>query len=182
MPQRRAARFVASATLLGGALMALAVAAAAPAPPPATSALPLRCELAAPASGRAGAPFELRFSFTNTGPQALHLLDWNTPFEPGWFNPFVGVTRDGQPLAYRGASVKRGDPAADDYLTLAAHRTRRARADLALAFDLSQPGRYRVEPRLVLHDAARAGTRVPRARDALQPQALPCNAVEFVLK
>ena len=142
----------------------------------------LRCALAAPVAGAVGASIALRFAFTNTGPHAQRLLGWNTPFEPGWFGPYVSVTRDGQPLAYRGASVKRGDPAADDYVALPAHRTRRARAELGAEFDLTQPGRYRVEPQLVLHDVAPAGVRVPRARDALQALTLPCNAIEFVLK
>jgi peptidyl-Lys metalloendopeptidase len=173
MPRRRA---LLAGAALTGALMA------APFPTTAATAPTLRCELTAPAAGRAGAMFELRFAITNTGPHALRVLDWNTPFEPGWFHPFVELTRDGQPLAYRGASMKRGDPAAADYLTLAAHRTRRARADLALAFDLSQPGRYRALPRFVLHDVAPRGAPVPRARDAMQAHPLLCNSVEFELK
>jgi hypothetical protein len=43
---------------------------------------------------------------------------------PGWFHAFVELTRDGQPLACRGASMKRGAPAAADCLTLATRRTR----------------------------------------------------------
>jgi hypothetical protein len=161
-----------------GAVTALPAEAAAGAPPEAA----LHCQLAAPAAGRAGAPFELQFSFSNSGAGRLRLLTWNTPFEPGWFNAFVTVSRDGQPLAYRGASMKRGEPAADDYLTLGAHRTRHAQVDLAAAFDLSQPGRYRVEPRLVLHDVAPVRARLPRPREAHRSRPLACNPVEFELK
>jgi hypothetical protein len=141
----------------------------------------LRCRLTAPATGRPGEPLMLHFAFTNRGPRALRLLTWNTPLEPGWFAPFVSVTRDGEPLEYRGAMMKRGAPAPDDYLEIGAHRTRRAEIDLALAFDLSRPGRYRVEPRLVLHDLAAVDKRRARATDARAPQPLACNAVDFML-
>jgi hypothetical protein len=147
---------------------------------PATAAL--RCELNAPASGRAGAPLLLHFKITNSGSQGVRVLDWNTPFEPGWFAPFVTVSREGQPVTYRGASMKRGDPAASDYLAIGAGRTRHARIDLAEAFDLSRPGHYRVEPQIMLHDVLPAGTPAPRARDAHQALPLACNAAEVDLR
>jgi len=142
----------------------------------------LRCELDAPASGRAGAPLLLHFKITNGGSQGVRVLGWNTPFEPGWFAPFVTLQRDGQPVTYRGASMKRGDPAAQDYVAIGAGRTRHARIDLAEAFDLSRPGHYRVEPQIVLHDVLPSGMHAPRARDAHQAQPLACNAVEFDLR
>ena len=148
---------------------------------PGVASAALTCQLSAPAAGAIGGPLVLRFTITNPGPGALRILDWNTPFEPGWFAPFVALLRDGQAVTYRGASMKRGDPAADDYLAIGARRSRHARVDLAEAFDLSRPGHYRVEPRLTLYDVLPAGARVPRPREALQPQALPCNAVEFDL-
>jgi hypothetical protein len=147
---------------------------------PATAAL--RCVLDVPASGRAGAPLVLHFKITNPGPQGVRVLDWNTPFEPGWFAPFVTLQRDGQAVAYRGASMKRGDPAARDYVSVGAGRVRHARIDLAEAFDLSRPGHYRVEPQIVLHDVMPASTRAPRAREAHHAQPLACNAVEFELR
>jgi len=147
---------------------------------PATAAL--RCELSAPASGRAGAPLLLHFKITNNDSQGVRMLDWNTPFEPGWFAPFVTLQRDGQAVTYRGASMKRGDPAAQDYVAIGAGRVRHARIDLAEAFDLSRPGHYRVEPQIVLHDVLPFGTRAPRPRDAHQAHSLACNAVEFDLR
>ena len=148
---------------------------------PTDAAGPLRCKLTAPATGRPGEALMLHFTFANHGPRALRLLTWNTPLEPGWFAPFVNVTRDGEPLEYRGAMMKRGAPAADDYLEIGAHRTRHAEIDLALGFDLSRPGRYHVEPRIVLHDLASLDARRARAADARAPQSLACNAVDFVL-
>jgi len=148
---------------------------------PARANAALSCQLSAPATGRAGAPLLLRFEITNPGPQALRALDWNTPFEPGWFAPYVTLLRDGQALTYRGATMKRGEPTAQDYVAIGAGRARHARIDLAEAFDLSHPGHYRVEPQIILHDVLPAGTRAPRARDAHRAQPLACNAVEFDL-
>ncbi len=142
----------------------------------------LQCQLAAPRAAKAGAPLMLHFSIRNTGSSALRLLQWGTPFEPGWFAPFVEVTRNGQPLPYQGASLKRGEPEDSDYLAVAARRQRHARVDLALAFDLTAPGHYRVQPRLQLHDVLRAREGRSRPRQAHQPQALACNSVEFDLR
>ena len=180
-PRARRGRGVAlAAALLAGA--AAVASEAAPASSPAGAEPPLQCSVRTVAQGRAGASVELRYRLANGGPAAWWVLDWNTPFEPGWFGRYVEVWRDGQPLDYRGAMLKRGEPAADDYLRLPAGRARLARVDLAQAFDLSRPGRYRVVTALVLHDLVRDGERRPRGRDALVPRPLNCNPVEFELR
>jgi hypothetical protein len=165
-------------------LLALAIACTMPHPAPASSpvAPALRCTLEAPVHAVAGGPVMLRFTVTNTGPGPLQLLRWNTPFEAGWFAPFVSVTRDGQALAWQGPVLKRGDPAAEDYLRLEAGAARTAELDLALPVDLSSPGRYRVVPRIHLVDAfdARAAA-PPRPRAAHAGTDLRCPAVEFIL-
>ena len=141
------------------------------------SASPLRCVLHAPARVVVGAQVPLRFAVTNQGRQALSLLEWNTPFE-GWFGSYVEVTRDGVVLPYRGPMLKRGEPSADEYLRFIAGQTRRVSVDLSLPFDLSQPGLYRVQPRITLHDVA--GAQAPaRTRAQHAAQALVCNAVEL---
>ncbi len=143
----------------------------------ASAAQPLRCVLHAPARVVVGAPVPLRFVVTNRSRQALSLLEWNTPFE-GWFGAYVEVTRDGVALSYRGPMLKRGEPSADEYLRFGAGQTRRASVDLSLPFDLSQPGLYRVQPRITLHDVA--GAQAPqRMRAQHAAQALMCNAVEL---
>ncbi len=143
----------------------------------APAAEPLRCVMQAPARVPAGAPVPLRFVVTNRSAQALRLLEWNTPFE-GWFGAYVEVTRDGIVLPYRGPMLKRGEPSADEYLSFGAAQTRRATVDLAQPFDLSQPGLYRVQARITLHDVA--GARVPqRARALHEARPLACNAVEL---
>ena len=143
----------------------------------ATQAAELHCSLTAPASVAAGQPVPLRFMLENRGAVALQVLEWGTPLE-GWFAPYVEVSRDGVAVPYRGPMVKRGDPAADEYVRIAAHRTRRAEVDLAQPFDLSVPGVYRVRPRITLFDVAKAGAPAPRPRDRHAAQALSCPEFE----
>jgi len=139
--------------------------------------LDLRCSLTAPASVAAGQPVPLRFSLANRGSVAVQVLEWGTPFE-GWFAAYVEVSRDGVALPYRGPMVKRGEPAADEYLRVAAHRARRAEVDLAQPFDLSVPGIYRVQPRITLFDVIAGGIPAPRPRDRHASLALSCPAFE----
>ena len=141
--------------------------------------VPRECRVSAPAAVSAGQPVRLRFVLRNPGPQAVHVLAWGLPFE-GWFAPFVSVWRDGSELAYQGPSLKRGEPAADEYLRIAAGRARVAVVDLGQAFDLTPSGRYRVAPQLTVHDAFTAGAGVPpRPRERHAGQAVACTALEF---
>ncbi len=154
------------------ASLASLVAAAVPAAPV------LRCALAAPTQVDAGRPVRLRFTVTNAGTAAVQLLRWNTPFESGWFAPFVDVSRDGQPVPYQGPQFKRGDPQAASYFRLAPGATQTAELDLAQPFDLSQPGRYRVAPRIHVVDAFDArDARAPRPRAQHSGLDLDCPAV-----
>lgn len=137
----------------------------------------LQCSLTAPARVAAGQPVPLRFALANRGTAVVQVLNWGTPLE-GWFAAYVEVSRDGVAVAYRGPLLKRGDPTADEYVRIAAQRSRRAEVDLAQPFDLSVPGVYRVQPRITLFDVAAAGGGVPRPRDRHVPLALGCPAFE----
>jgi hypothetical protein len=155
------------------AVLVLTGAAAMPA-----AAADLQCTLRAPAKAVAGQPVRLVFTLTNRGASPLRLLEWNTPFE-GWFAPYVTVARDGGAVPYGGPAIKRGDPSADEYFSLAAGGARRAEVDLALPFDLSVPGRYVVTPHLTLFDQFAGGAKAAaRPRDAHVQLALPCNPIE----
>jgi len=142
---------------------------------------PLRCALGVPASARVGRPLPLRLTLHNRGRQTLWLLVWGTPFEQAWLAPFVSVQRDGRPLDYRGAVVKRGDPGDDEYLAIAPGQRRQATLDLAEAFDLDAPGHYHVQPQLRLHDWVVGDTAPPRQRARHQGAALACASVDFRL-
>ena len=137
----------------------------------------LQCSLTAPARVVAGQPVPLRFTLANRGPVGVQVLEWGTPFE-GWFGAYVEVSRDGIAVPYRGPMVKRGDPAANEYVRIAAHRVRRAQVDLAQPFDLSVPGVYRIRPRITLFDVATAGLPAPRPRERHALQTLSCPELE----
>jgi hypothetical protein len=141
----------------------------------------ITCDLSVPQRGALGQPVPLTMRVHNAGASVLHLLTWGTPFEEAWFQPFVEVTHDGRTVSYGGASVKRGEPEADEYLRVAPGQSRQATIDLAEVFDLSAPGRYEVKPRIVLHDVISGAGRPPRPRAQHQSQALACRAVTFDL-
>ena len=147
----------------------------------AAPATDLHCTLTAPASVAPGQPVPLRFTLANRGGAAVQVLEWGTPLE-GWFAAYVEVSRDGVAVPYRGPMVKRGDPAADEYVRIAAHRVRRAEVDLAQPFDLSAPGVYQVRPRITLFDVVTAGTPAPRSRDRHASQTLSCPEFEVRVK
>jgi len=127
-----------------------------------------------------GEPVWLVWQFSNTSSQELQFLVWGTPFDENWFAPYVRVQRDGTPLNYGGAMLKRGDPPAGQYLSLAPGAHREARVELGVAFDLRATGRYRVQPQIALHDLIRGGSALaPRPLSQHVRAALACKAVEF---
>ena len=164
------------------ALTAAVVAMTAAASTAAATPPPLECKLSVPAQTAAGRPAPLRFALHNLGARPVQVLNWGTPFE-GWFAPYVKVWRDDTELPYKGPSVKRGDPERDEYLRIAAGRSRAARVDLAQAFDLRPPGHYRVQAQITLHDVfdAAAGS-PPRPRARHVAQVLACPELRFELK
>jgi len=144
--------------------------------------LQVTCRLDVAPEGKVGAAVRLRMRLDNASGKALHVLTWNTPFEGDWFGAFVEVSRDGQTLAYQGPMLKRGEPLANEYLALGARRSRQASLDLAQAFDLTRPGRYRVVQVGRLADVAQGAMRLPRPRESFQEHALDCQPVEFTLR
>ena len=147
-----------------------------------SAAAPLRCAVEAPSQVASGQPVWLRFTLANIGPKALQVLRWNTPWEGQWFAPFVAVAVDGRALRYAGPVMKRAEPGAEDYLRLEAGASTTALVDLALPFQLGQPGTYRVTPRVRLmdvFDAATSAPPMPRERHAAMD--LPCALVTFTV-
>ena len=147
---------------------------------PAAAAPALRCSVEAPARVAAGQAVVLKFTLRNPGPAPLQVLKWDTPFEGSWLAPFVELTREGRPVPYQGPMVRRAEPKADSYLRLEARGSASAEIDLAPAFDVSVPGRYRVQPRLHIADlrVAHAGP-VERPRAEHQGVDVACPAVQF---
>ena len=119
----------------------------------------------------------IEFTLENRSGDTLRVLKWYTPLE-GLNGRILEVTREGKPLPYLGRMVKRGPPAAEDYLSLGRGASASATFDLARAYDLSVPGRYRVAFAGRILDVARQGEAVPRPGRE-QGMAVPGNAVEL---
>jgi peptidyl-Lys metalloendopeptidase len=126
------------------------------------------------------APVDVRFSLHNRTNRTLYVLTWYTPLE-GIAGRIFRVTRDGDELWYQGILAKRGDPSRDDYITLEPGMTASALVNLAEVYDLSQPGRYRIEFVSRIHDVTDDVSSIPRKRDDHQPHELSCRAVDFEL-
>jgi peptidyl-Lys metalloendopeptidase len=140
----------------------------------------LRCELAVEEAA-AGGPVRVRLSLANAGAADVHVLAWNTPFEAAWFGTPFAVSRDGAALPYGGAMVKRGDPEAEEYVTIPAGKAVAAVADLAAVYPLDAPGAYEVRVTGGLADVAPGDATVPRPRSAHQPRALDCPPLRLEL-
>ncbi|MCG8455889.1 MAG: hypothetical protein MI919_06365 [Holophagales bacterium] len=138
------------------------------------------CELEVAASVTAGEPVAVRFVLENRGSAELLVLRWHTPLE-GWRSDLFEVTFDGRELPYQGPMAKRGDPKRSDYLELAAGGTLRAEVDLALAYDLSRPGPYRILLRRGLLDHSRDAAALPRPRASFEPLDLDCPTVAIAV-
>jgi hypothetical protein len=139
-----------------------------PAPPAVT------CAIRVPAEVERAKPVMLTVVLRNRGTTPLAVLNWGTPFEEAWLQPFVRVERDGRLLDYGGAMVKRGDPERDEYLRLAPGHQQSAQIDLAEVFDLSVPGRYVITPQMTLYDVVPLPTSLPRPRAVHASLPLPC--------
>ncbi|MFY0567278.1 protease [Archangium lansingense] len=140
----------------------------------------LDCVLSVPPSVRAGEPVELRFQLTNRTAQPLYVLTWRTPLE-GVRGKDFRITREGTEVLFQGPMVKRGNPQADQYVTLAPGASVDAKIDLSQAYEMKHPGRYRIEFRGDLMDVAEKQADVPRSLDQLQSRPVSCPAVETTI-
>jgi peptidyl-Lys metalloendopeptidase len=140
----------------------------------------LDCVVSVPASVRAGEPVQLRFQLTNRTAQPLSVLKWRTPLE-GLMGKDFQVTRDGTEVAYQGRMVKRGNPSADAYVTLAPGASVDAQVELSQAYEMKQPGRYRIAFHGELMDVVEKQAEVPRSLEQLQSRPVSCPAVETTL-
>ncbi|HYO67747.1 MAG TPA: protease [Archangium sp.] len=140
----------------------------------------LDCVVSVPASVRAGEPVPLRFQLTNRTAQPLSVLKWRTPLE-GLMGKDFEVTRDGTEVAYLGRMVKRGNPSADAYVTIAPGASEDAQVDLSPAYEMKQPGRYRIAFNGELMDVVEKQAEVPRSLEQLQPRPVSCPTVETTI-
>ena len=137
----------------------------------------LECALSAPATVKAGEPVEVVFRLSNPTSQPLYVLDWHTPLE-GLLNNIFQVTRDGAEISYAGPMLKRANPGADDYVAVAPGATVEGKVNVALAYDFTQPGRYRIAFQGRLMDVATQQAGLPHTMDGFRELPVKCNEVE----
>jgi peptidyl-Lys metalloendopeptidase len=82
-------------------------------------------------------------TLSNRGKQPVRILKWFTPAD-GVDESLFTVTRDGQPVAYTGAHVKRPAPTSGDYLQLDPGASTSNVVNLADLYDFSGTGRYEI--------------------------------------
>lgn len=148
----------------------LTMAQAAPLPSPRE----LACQLQA--ARQPSGQVTLQFTLRNTGTRSVHLLRWGSPFEAGWFGPFVRVSTAQGELRFQGAMKKRGDPSAGDYLLLRAGQSLAAELVLNDAFALPPAGTLQITAGWRWHDAFTDGT-APRARAQHQALEQACGSL-----
>lgn len=135
---------VAGVTVLAGAI------AAANAAPDRNAVSPLRVGLFPAGAGM------VEVEVTNTASRAARILRWQLPQDILRADLFV-VSRDGHPVAYEGALIKRGAPDADDFVILRPGQTWRSVVDLAATYDMSRSGEYTIALASPLQHASLSG-------------------------
>jgi len=143
----------------------------------ATLAAPLRCELSVAPRLKVGEPVNVTFKLTNPTAQPLSVLNWHTPLE-GLLSNCLEITRAGTEIPYQGPLFKRGDPSAEEYVTLAPGATVENTIEAQLAYDFSQPGTYRIAFRGPVRDFTSKQAEVPRPLAQHRELPVQCQAVE----
>lgn len=118
-----------------------------------------------------GADDDLVASVTlvNRSAQTVFVPRWLVPGERLEANLFA-VTRDGEPVAYRGRMVKRAAPGPGDVVALAPGNTLRGTTELTKHYDLRDGGEYVVTFRIDLLGGAGAGGRAGAGASAAAPE------------
>lgn len=138
----------------------------------------LRHRLAFAESYVAGKAVTFQFRLENTSARPVWVLKWYTPLEGFWGRILV-VTRDGVEVPYRGPLAKRGQPRREDYVKIEPGQSANARLDLAVAYDLSAPGTYRVAFVGRVHDVVQDAKAVPRVQALHRAVDAPGEPVSF---
>ena len=111
----------------------------------------------------------VNLTLTNTGEKPVRLLKWQLPGSED--APLFQVERDGQPVDYEGALIKRAAPSDKDYQLLKAGQSLTVQAEVSGLYDMSAQGQYSI--RYLLPTVAQEG----KAAKAKQAQASESNAV-----
>ncbi len=134
----------------------------------------LSCQLSVSSPVQQGHPVNVELVLHNGLTVPVRVLRYFTPFE-GIMGEIFDIHRQGQPLLYEGPMVKRAAPGEEDWLLLNAGEALSATVDIAGAWNLAQPGEYRLQ----LRDGIRyrvAGEPEPRQLDPAS-----CGTVDFAV-
>ena len=125
-----------------------------------------------------GEPIVVTFRLTNAGDSDAWVLGWHTPLE-GIKGRIFDVSCAGESVAYAGRMMKRGDPAAADYIRIAAGSSAAAEVDLREAYSLLRCDQYVVGFTGRLADVGWNPDDLPRPRDSFRPVVIEGNHVSF---
>jgi len=146
----------------------------------ATAGATLQCALSVAPRLKVGEPVNVTFRLTNPTAQPLYVLNWHTPLE-GLLSNCLEITRAGTELPYQGPMFKRGDPDAEEYVTIAPGASVENTIEAQLAYDFSQPGTYRIAFRGPLRDATSKQAEVPRPLAQHRELPVQCQAAETTI-
>ncbi len=127
----------------------------------------------------------VRVTLTNTSSVPQYILKFRTPFN-GIEEALFDIRRDGQPVPYLGAHIKRAAPTKADYFVLKPGASHSVKVELSALYDMSVSGDYQIayktsSPQLFLaqpQDSGRAGiAAVDAAAGAGDNASIASNAV-----
>jgi peptidyl-Lys metalloendopeptidase len=140
----------------------------------------LSCELKVDERQVLGKAIPVRFTLRNSSSRTLYVLSWYTPLE-GMLGDIFRVTVNDKEIQYVGRMVKRGDPAANEYVELDPGSSISATVDLTEGYEIVAPGAYQLELRSGPSDVAYDVKAVPRPRDKHRAVELDCPPVRFTI-
>ncbi len=147
-------------------------------PPEPPKASPFECQIRAAKEIKLGQAITVHFKLTSHAPSPLYVLNWRTPLEGLRGDDFL-VVRNGTEIHYNGPMFKRADPPARNYLAVEPGKALEADVDLALAYDFTKVGTYRVTFTGHLWDVVSQKSDVPRPMDRHVAAPLMCAPVEI---
>ena len=111
----------------------------------------------------------VNLTLTNTGDKPIRLLKWQLPGSDD--APLFLVERDGQPVSYEGALIKRAAPTDKDFQLLKAGQSLTVQAEVSGLYDMSAQGQYSIRYQLPTLPG------MTKAAKAKQAQASESNAI-----
>jgi peptidyl-Lys metalloendopeptidase len=114
-------------------------------------------------------------TLSNRTKQPAHILKWLTPAD-GVDASLFTVTRDGQPVAYTGAQVKRPAATDSDYLVLEPGASVSNVVDLGNVYDFTGTGRYEISYDVSAYDLFDKKGTPAKGKDALASDTITVKA------